>query len=199
MNVETIKGTVEEITKYGVIIDGTEYKYSKYFKGERFDDSHVGTEVTIHVDHHAKGEYIVDPKDAKPAKAPRPGPAPAPRRSTLPEEGVRIARSVAFDKAISIVHHGLDWSKVKAVAKQIESCILTGDSGATETPKEAKPKRVASNLVNAFYEEALKKGWKICDIEDAAKSRFQTSPYQLDEDQFASFSHLIRNVLKPAA
>lgn len=59
------------------------------------------------------------------------------------EEGIRIARSVAVDKAIAVVRDGIAVEKVAPLARVIEGYLLSGQFSSLESDREHEKPSIA--------------------------------------------------------
>jgi hypothetical protein len=150
------------------------------------------------------------------------------------DEGIRIARSVAVDRAITMVKEGITIGEIASLAAAVEEYLLKGvlpkgggpvktaleslppqapanavPSTSPESPRPpasateaapkagARPKRLASQTVNALFNEALRGGvvgdWTdfLQIVEDVLKVKGK-SPYQLDIPSFEKVVSVIR-------
>ncbi len=140
------------------------------------------------------------------------------------EKGVRIARSVALARAIIMVESGIAVEKIASTAAALEEYLLKGtlpraphasDSAASPAipssesarPSEprgecaprptARPKKLASQAVNALFNQALRGGlvddWAdfLAVFEDVLKIKGK-SPYSLDIPSFLKVEAVIR-------
>jgi hypothetical protein len=140
MSLEEREGTLDRLLENGVLLGGERLNYSKWFEGERPSQEAVGRKVRVLLDIGEKCSFLkrvlaVGDKAIgwKPPGNPKGGPWQGGGRRLSPEElamkrdeGVRIARSVAIDRATALVKEGISPEKVAALAKSIESYILTG-------------------------------------------------------------------------
>ncbi len=118
-----LKGIVERLTEKGFVCSGSWVGYSKFFKGTRFSDEHIGQSVTLVV-HEYQDRLYADQVTALGDKDPNFTPsAPQPEarsggagfRRLSPEEfelkkleGPRIARSV-----------GLQWATTYGIEREL--------------------------------------------------------------------------------
>ena len=140
MSLEQKEGVVDRLTEKGVFLDGTWFGFSKYLKGPRLTEAHHGHKVTVLFRTYLERPYIDVVKAIgekvpgwKPPENPKGGSWMGQGRRLSPEElalkrdeGVRIARSVAVDRAIAITRDGVALEKVAPLAQRIEGYLLTG-------------------------------------------------------------------------
>jgi hypothetical protein len=251
---QEIEGTLDSVSEKGLVVGGSRLSYSKWFEGDRPTQDWLGCTVRILADIGDKCSFV---KRILSIGAKVPGWKPPEKldkgywggggRRLSPEElelrrdeGTRIARSVAVDRAISMSEKGITLEKIGDLALAIEAYILKGDlskaakAAPTEAPgkegngtlpntsrvssvpepgpesahppapaKEAapkagaKPKRLASQAVNALFNDALRGGvvddWAdfLQIVEDVLKVKGK-SPYQLDIPSFEKLASAIR-------
>lgn len=160
MNPEERQGTVERLTQKGVFLSGTWYGFSKYLRGESLNEAHVGCPVTVLV-HEYKDKLYIDCVKAIGEKDPAFVPPERPQqgasagwnggyRKLSPEElelkrdeGVRIARSVAVDRAITMAKEGIPIEKVASLARTVEEYLLKGVLPSAPAPKKEAPAKDA--------------------------------------------------------
>lgn len=151
--IRSIQGTVERLTKYGVMIDGKEYQYSKYFTGARLEQAAVGSKVNFTISETDKASYIVDPKPS--GRSDNKGPAQrggrfSPEEIALKQaEGPRIARSVAIDRAMQALQANIDLNQIGTTARVFERYILTGEFGIPGAAAVTPPAAIAAPAVPA--------------------------------------------------
>jgi hypothetical protein len=251
-------GVLDQVTDKGIILDGNRLSYSKWFEGNRPTEDDLGCRIRVVVDVGTKCSFVkrVVQIGAKVEgwKPPEPsqrgfggggvGRRFSPEELDLKrEEGTRIARSVAIDRAISMVEKGIQIEKIADLASALEAYILTGELPLTakavkpEVPAEdrtvlppsaspaksapivhpessrppasakeaapkagAKPKRLASQAINALFNEALRGGvvedWAdfLQIVEDVLKVKGR-SPYQMDVPSYLRVEAVIRTKL----
>jgi hypothetical protein len=156
------------------------------------------------------------------------------------DEGTRIARSVAIDRAISMVDKGIAIEKVADLALALEAYILKGElprgakapeaevpekKGPVSPPSESRakaapsvklhaepakkdavpaaralPKRLAPQVVNSLFNEAMRGGvvadWQgyVALVQHALKVEGKT-PYQVSAQDFQLVESLVRSKL----
>lgn len=140
MSLEEREGTVDRLLDNGILLGGERLNYSKWFEGERPTQEAVGRKARVLLDVGEKCSFLkrvlaIGDKAIgwKPPGNPKGGPWQGGGRRLSPEEialkreeGIRIARSVAIDRATALVKEGISPEKVAALAKSIEGYILTG-------------------------------------------------------------------------
>jgi hypothetical protein len=254
VSIEERTGTVDRVTEKGILLSGVRLNYSKWFDGDRLTEDLLGCKIRVLVDAGEKCVFLkrvlsVDGKADgwKPPENRDKGSWGGGGRRFSPEElelrrdeGTRIARSVAVDRAISMVEKGITIEKIGDLALAIEAYILKGGlpmeakasqavpkegkgalptnpaASVPSTPPEsprptasateaapkaaAKPKRLASQAVNALFNEALRGGvvedWAdfLQIVEDVLKVKGK-SPYQLEVPAFLRVEAVIRGKL----
>lgn len=160
MGLEEREGTLERVSENGVLLGGERLSYSKWFDGPRLTEEALGCKVRVKVDVGTKCSFVkrilrIGDKvpDWKPSEAPKgagggnperggqgpggPGRRFSPEEMELKrEEGVRIARSVAVDRAITITRDGVAIEKIAPLARLIESYLLSGEFPVLGMPEE---------------------------------------------------------------
>jgi hypothetical protein len=147
MSLEEREGTLDQISDRGILLSGDRLSYSKWFEGERPPQDSVGCKVRVLLDVGEKcsflkrilaiGDKAVGWKPPEPGKKGFFGGGGGRRFSPEEiqlkvEEGIRIARSVAIDRAITMVERGVTIERIAPLATAIEEYILKG-----VLPKEA--------------------------------------------------------------
>jgi hypothetical protein len=166
------EGVLDQVTDKGIILDGNRLSYSKWFEGDRPTENEVGCRMRAVVDVGTKcsfvkrvvqiGDKVVGWKPPEPSNKGFAGGGGGRRYS--PEElelerekGIRIARSVAIDRAISMVEKGITIDKVADLAIAVEAYLLKGElpqgakaalpevpvKNGTELPPSASPVKSA--------------------------------------------------------
>lgn len=172
MSIAEQEGVLDQVTDKGIILDGNRLSYSKWFEGNRPTENEVGCRMRAVVDVGTKcsfvkrisqiGEKAAGWKPPEPSKggfsAGGGGRRYSPEEVDLKrEEGVRIARSVAIDRAITMAKEGITIDKVGPLAQVIEEYVLKGmlppvttvsqkeapGKNAPEKPPSASPVKVA--------------------------------------------------------
>ena len=140
MSLEEKEGVLDRVTEKGILLSGARLNYSKWFEGERPREDQLGCKMRVVIDVGDKCSFVkkvlhVDGKAAgwKPPESPEKGSFGGGGRRLSPEElelkkeeGIRIARSVAIDRAITIVERGLPIEKIAPVAAMVEQYLLKG-------------------------------------------------------------------------
>lgn len=158
MSAEVREGVVDRLTPNGVVLGGTRMGYSKWFEGERLTEAALGHTVQVLVDARDHWTFIKKvlfvggkvPGWPPPRESPSAGPSgggPWRRISseelTLKrEEGVRIARSVSIDRAITITEKGIPIDRIVPLAHLLEEYLLSGRLPGPEAaarPPEVPP------------------------------------------------------------
>jgi hypothetical protein len=159
MSLEEQEGVVDRLTEKGVVVGGTWFGFSKHLKGPGLTEAHLGHKVTVLFHRYEDRPYIDVVKAIgekvpgwKPPESPKNSSWGGPGRRMSPEElalkredGVRIARSVAVDRAISLLKEGIAVEKIAPLAQVIEGYLLSGkfpEAGKTakQDPPSAMPK-----------------------------------------------------------
>ena len=158
MSLEEQEGVVDRLTEKGVVVGGTWFGFSKHLKGPRLTESHLGHKVTVLFPTYMERPYI-DVVKAIGEKVPGWTPPAKPKgaswmgqgRRFSPEElalkrdeGVRIARSVAVDRAIAITKEGIAVERIAPLAQVIEGYLLTGKFSEMESAREAEKPPVSA-------------------------------------------------------
>ena len=126
-------GVIERLTPKGAILDDTLILYSKWFKGDRLKESHVGNQVTVLLDDTGERCFIkklvkIGPKVEPVESTVESNSRPSPRVDTFDTEtAARIARSVAVKAAINLARHGIPIEKIAVDAATLERFLLTGE------------------------------------------------------------------------
>jgi hypothetical protein len=140
MSLEMQEGVVDRLTEKGVVVGGTWFGFSKHLKGPCLTEAHLGHKVTVLFHTYMERPYIDVVKAIgekvpgwKPPESPKNGSWGGQGRRLSPEEltlkreeGVRIARSVAVDRAISLLKEGIAVEKIGPLAQVIEGYLLSG-------------------------------------------------------------------------
>ena len=140
MSLEMQEGVVDRLTEKGVVVGGTWFGFSKHLKGPSLTEAHLGHKVTVLFHTYMERPYIDVVKAIgekvpgwKPPESPKNGSWGGQGRRLSPEEltlkreeGVRIARSVAVDRAISLLKEGIAVEKIAPLAQVIEGYLLSG-------------------------------------------------------------------------
>ncbi len=140
MSLEEQEGVVDRLTEKGVVVGGTWFGFSKHLKGPSLTEAHLGHKVTVLFHTYMERPYIDVVKAIgekvpgwKPSESSKNGSWGGQGRRISPEEialkredGVRIARSVAVDRAISLLKEGIAVEQIAPMAQVIEGYLLTG-------------------------------------------------------------------------
>jgi len=164
MSLEEREGTLDLVSDKGILLSGARLSYSKWFEGERPTQDSVGCKVRVLLDVGdrcsflkrilAIGEKAVGWKPPEPGKKGFFGGGGGRRFSAEEiqlkvEEGIRIARSVAIDRAITMVERGVTIERIAPLASAVEEYILKGklpaqaSAPAEEAPAKVTPQRRA--------------------------------------------------------
>jgi hypothetical protein len=158
-------GVLDQVTDKGIILGGNRLSYSKWFEGDRPTEDDLGCRMQVVVDVGTKCSFlkkvlqIGEKADGwKPPELSNRGfgGGGGGRRSS-PEElelerekGIRIARSVAIDRAITMAKEGIPIGKVASLAQAIEEYVLKGTfppvttSSQKEAPGKSAPEKPPS-------------------------------------------------------
>lgn len=177
MSIEERTGTVDRVTDKGILLSGIRLSYSKWFDGDRPTEDLLGCNVRVLVD---AGEKCVFLKRILSVEGKAPGWKPPETRERgswggggrrfSPEElelerekGVRIARSVAVDRAITMAEKGITLEKIADLTSAVEAYLLKGElpqgpkaslpeipeEHRTEPPQSASPAMAVQELIPA--------------------------------------------------
>lgn len=162
MSLEEREGSLDQVSDNGILLSGARLSYSKWFEGERPTEDALGRVIRVVVDAGDKCAFLkkvlrIGEKLSgwKRPENPKGGPWVGGGRRMSPEElvlkreeGIRIARSVAVDKAIAVVRDGIAVEKIAPLARVIEGYLLSGQFsplGSTREPeKPSTPVRPSS-------------------------------------------------------
>lgn len=175
MDKKELKGFVERLTEKGFICAGSWVGYSKFYKGTRFTDEHIGCPVTLVV-HEYQDRLYADRVTALGDKDPNFTPSAPPSseartssgsfRRLDPEElelkkleGPRISRSVALQWATTYgVQKDLSFEGILALASAFARFVFTGEVSAHEaSPGNETPKSPGSEVPPAEPTQASEK------------------------------------------
>jgi len=152
VSIEEREGICDRVSEKGIVLGGTRLSYSRWFEGDRPTEDALGCTIRVLVD---AGEKCVFLKRVlqigqrsmgwKPPESSERGFAGggggrrfSPEELELKkDEGTRIARSVAIDRAITMVEKGIAIEKIANLASALETYILKGD--LPQAPKTALP------------------------------------------------------------
>lgn len=165
MAIEQRDGVLDQITEKGIVLSGARLSYSKWFEGEQPTDDLLGCKIRVVVDAGEKCTFLK--KIVQVGQKTEGWTPPEPRnkgsfgggggRRFSPEElelkrdeGIRIARSVAVDRAITMVREGVSIDEIAPYAQAVEEYLLKGTlpKGPLAVRKEA-PKGVAPEKPSA--------------------------------------------------
>jgi hypothetical protein len=158
MSLEEREGVVDRLTEKGVVLGGTWFGFSKHLKGPSLTEAHLGHKVTVLFHTYMERPYIDVVKAIgekvpgwKPPENPKGGSWMGQGRRMSPEElalkreeGVRIARSVAVDRALAAARDGIALEKIAPLAQQIEGYLLTGKFPSRGTAMSSEKPPVSS-------------------------------------------------------
>ena len=147
VSIEECEGILDRVGPKGIVLGGERLSFSKWFTGERPTEEDVGSKIRVVVDRGDKvsflKEFMVIGNRApgwKPPEKSEKGSWGGGGRRFSPEElelkkdeGIRIARSVAIDRAISMAEKGIQIEKIADLALAVEAYLLKG-----ELPQGAK-------------------------------------------------------------
>ena len=160
---QELKGIVERLTEKGFVCSGTWVGYSKFYKGTRFTDEHIGCPVTLVVHEYQERLYAdrvtalgdKDPNFTASAPEPEARSSSGVFRRLSPEElelkkleGPRIARSVGLQWATTYgVQKDLSYVSILALASAFARFVFTGEFSVNEaSPENETPKSPASKV-----------------------------------------------------
>jgi hypothetical protein len=166
MSLEEREGTLDLVSDRGILLSGDRLSYSKWFEGERPTQDSVGCKVRVLLDVGTKCSFLkrvlaIGEKSIgwKPPESEKKGffgggggRRLSPEELELKrEEGTRIARSVAIDRAITMVERGVSIEKLAPIAGAVEEYILRGTlpKEAAEPRAEALARSVPEQLPTA--------------------------------------------------
>lgn len=160
MAIEKRDGILDQISEKGIVLSGARVSYSKWYEGDRPTDDLLGCKIRVVVDAGEKCTFLkqivqvgeksegwTPPEPGKKGYAGGGGGRRfSPEELELKrEEGVRIARSVAVDRAITMVRDGVSIEDIAPFAAAVEEYLLKGTlpKGPPSVRKEA-PQGAAS-------------------------------------------------------
>jgi hypothetical protein len=140
MSLEEREGTLDRVSDNGILLNGERLSYSKWFDGERPTVEALGCTVRVVVDVGLKCSFIkrilrIGDKTPgwKPPESSKGGAWGGQGRRMSPEEldlkredGTRIARSVAIDRAITMAEKGITMERIVDLASAVETYLLKG-------------------------------------------------------------------------
>ena len=158
MSIEEREGVLDQVSEKGIILGGTRLSYSKWFEGNRPTEDALGCTMRVVVDAGQKCTFlkkivrIGEKADGwKPPELSQRGfSGGGGGRRFSPEEldlkrdeGIRIARSVAIDRAITMAKEGIQIDTIVPLAQVIEEYVLKGrfPVATTSSPREVPGKR----------------------------------------------------------
>jgi hypothetical protein len=151
VRIEERDGTLDQVTEKGILLSGARLSYSKWFEGGRPTEDALGCKIRVVVEVGEKvtflrkvlqlGGKMVGWKPPEPSQR---GFGGGGGRRYSPEEleleiakGVRIARSVAVERAIIMVEKGITIEKIAGLASAVEAYLLKGE--LPQAPKADLP------------------------------------------------------------
>jgi hypothetical protein len=157
VSIEEREGVLDHVSEKGILLSGARLSYSKWFEGDRPTEDALGCRIRVVVDAGEKCTFLKKivriGEKANGWKPPEPsnsgfsggggGRRFSPEELDLKrDEGIRIARSVAIDRAIMMAKEGISIDKVVPLALVIEEYVLKGKLPAVTTAsgKEAPGK-----------------------------------------------------------
>lgn len=172
MSIAEQDGVLDQVTEKGIILGGNRLSYSKWFEGNRPTEDDLGCKMRVVVDVGTKCSFVKKILQIGDKAAGWKPPEPSNKgfsgggggRRFSPEElelerekGIRIARSVAIDRAISMVEKGITIEKIADLAFAVEAYLLKGElpqdaqaslpevpaKNGPELPPSASPVKVA--------------------------------------------------------
>ena len=162
MAIEQRDGVLDQITEKGIVLSGSRLSYSKWFQGEQPTDDLLGCKIRVVVDACEKCTFLKKivqiGQKTEGWTPPEPGNKGSfgggggrrfsPEELQLKrDEGIRIARSVAVDRAITMVKEGVSIEEIAPFAAAVEEYLLKGTlpkgpvSVGKEAPKGAAPEK----------------------------------------------------------
>jgi hypothetical protein len=176
LSLEEREGVVDRLTEKGVVIGGTWFGFSKYLKGPRLTEAHLGHQVTVLFRTYQERCFIDVVKaigEKVPGWTPKASPPANPKghswmgqgRRLSPEElalkrdeGVRIARSVAVDRAIAVLRDGVAVERIAPLAELFEGYLLSGRFSSMGSAAERTLPPAAQALSSASAPAQLPSG-----------------------------------------
>jgi hypothetical protein len=179
VSIEEREGVLDQVSEKGIFLSGARLSYSKWFEGDRPTEEALGCKIRVVVDAGEKCTFLKKivriGEKANGWKPPEPrqmgsfggggGRRFSPEELELKrEEGIRIARSVAIDRAITMAKEGIPIEKVASLALAIEEYVLKGKLPAVTTASqkeapgksapETPPSASTANSVTAVHPES---------------------------------------------
>jgi hypothetical protein len=154
MSLEEKEGVLDRVTEKGILLSGARLNYSKWFEGERPKEDLLGCKIRVVVDVGDKCSFVkkilhVDGKAAgwKPPESPEKGSFGGGGRRLSPEElelklqeGKRIARCCAVERAVDMAKQGVAIENIAANARLLEEYFTSGKLPVEAiTPKPEAP------------------------------------------------------------
>jgi hypothetical protein len=172
VSIEEREGVLDQVSEKGILLSGSRLSYSKWFEGDRPTEDALGCQMRVIVDAGEKCTFLkrvlsIGGKSLG-WKPPEPGKKGffgggggrrfSPEELELKrEEGIRIARSVAIDRATTMVREGIPIDKIAPIALAVESYLLTGKlrSDAKAPSAEARPEVAPERLPSPGPEKVV--------------------------------------------
>ena len=175
MSIEEREGVLDLVNEKGIFLSGARLNYSKWFEGSPPTEDALGCKIRVVVDIGNKCTFLrkvlatgEKAPGWKPPQNPGAGSSGGGGRRFSPEElelerekGIRIARSVAIDRAITMAMEGIPIEKVASLAQVIEEYVLKGTLPPVTTPsqkeapgKTAPEKPPSASPVKAAIDES---------------------------------------------
>jgi len=140
MSLEQREGVLDRVTEKGILLSGDRLNYSKWFEGERPKEDLLGCKIRVVVDVGDKCSFVkkivhVDGKAPgwKPPENPERGSYGGGGRRFSPEElelkreeGRRIARCCAAERAVDMAKQGVTVQAIAAEARLLEEYFISG-------------------------------------------------------------------------
>jgi len=141
VSAEERSGVVEHVSEKGIVLGGSRLSYSKWFEGDRPTEDLLGCTIRVVVDAGDKVSFLKriltigeKAQGWKPPEKSEKGSWGGGGRRLSPEElelkkdeGIRIGRSVAIDRAISMARDGITIEKIADLALAVEAYLLKGE------------------------------------------------------------------------
>jgi hypothetical protein len=140
MSLEEREGVLDRVTEKGILLSGDRLSYSKWFEGDRPTEDLLGCKIRVVVDVGEKCSFVrkllrVDGKVSgwKPPVNSDKGSFGSGGRRLSPEElelkvqeGRRIARCCAAERAVEMVRQGVTVHEIASQARLLEEYFTTG-------------------------------------------------------------------------